>query len=174
MSLWSCWLGVLQIISYCLQFGLCGLPINLAKYGISSVALLLTIIDSAVLFTNITPCALDPLYDKSNTHFRAFIHCTVWGIYVGYSTGYIVFVSKSIYQPNLLMATAIVIFVVSSFALCLHFKFDHKFEFSETLAKNLHKMFYFVLKYAWKHTYAENSTQTYWENKIPNHINLGK
>ena len=44
LSLWSCWLGVLlQIISYCLQFGLCGLPVNLAKYGISSVALLLII-----------------------------------------------------------------------------------------------------------------------------------
>ena len=62
-------------------------------------------------YTNIPPCGLDQLYDKSNTHCRAFIHWTVWGIYVGYSTGYIVFVSKSIYQSNLLMATAIVIFL---------------------------------------------------------------
>ena len=175
-SLWSCWLGVLlQIISYCLQFGLCGLPVNLAKYGISSVALLLIIIGSAGLFTNIPPCGLDQLYDKSNTHSRAFIHWTVWGIYVGYSTGYIAFVSKSIYEPNLLIGTAMVIFVMSSFALCLHSNFDHKFKFSETLVKNPYKMVYLVLKYAWQHKYPENrSALTYWENKIPNRINLGK
>ena len=124
LSLWSCWLGVLlQIISYCIQFGLCGLLVNLAKYGILCVALLLIIIGSAGLFTNILPYGLDQLYDKSNSHSRAFIHWAVWGIYVGYFTGYIAFVSKSIYEPNLLITTSIVIFVVSSFALCLHSKF---------------------------------------------------
>ena len=176
LSLWSCWLGVLlQIISYCIQFGLCGLLVNLAKYGISSVALLLIIIGSAGLFTNIPPYGLDQLYDKSNSHSRAFIHWAVWGIYVGYSTGYIAFVSKSIYEPNLLITTSIVIFVESSFALCLHSKFDHKFEFSETLVKNPYKMVYLVLKYAWQNKYPENrSALTYWENKIPNRINLGK
>ena len=94
---------------------------------------------------------------------------------MGYSTGYIAFVSKSIYEPNLLITTSIVIFVVSSFALCLHSKFDHKFEFSETLVKNPYKMVYLVLKYAWQNKYPENrSALTYWENKIPNRINLGK
>ena len=68
LSLWSCWLGVLlQIISYCFQFGLCGLLVNLAKYGISSVALFLIIIGSAGLFTNIPPYGLDQLYDNQ-TH----------------------------------------------------------------------------------------------------------
>ena len=40
LSLWSCWFGtLLQCISYCIQYGTCGLPVNIAKYGISGVAL---------------------------------------------------------------------------------------------------------------------------------------
>ena len=41
LSLWSCWFGtLLQCISYCVQYGTCGLPVNIAKYEISSIALL--------------------------------------------------------------------------------------------------------------------------------------
>ena len=175
LSLWSCWLVVLlQIISYCFRFGLCGLPVNLAKYGISSVSLLLIIISSAGLFTNIPPYGLDQLYDKPNTHSRVFIHWAIWEIYVGYSTDYIAFVSKSVYEADMLMATSVMIFVVSSFALCLHSKFDHNFEFSETLVKNPYKMVYSVLNYSWQHNYAENrSALKYWKNKTLHRINLG-
>ena len=75
MSLWFCWLGtVLQVISYCIQYGTCGLPVNIAKYGISVIALMLLMVGTAGLFTNIPPYGLDQLYDKPHTHSRAFIH----------------------------------------------------------------------------------------------------
>ena len=50
-SLWSCWLGaLLQVISYCIQYGTCGLPVNIVKYGISGVAFLLLILGAAKCF----------------------------------------------------------------------------------------------------------------------------
>ena len=88
LSLWSCWCGILlQCISYSIQYGTCGLPVNIAKYGISGVALLLLTIGFAGLITNIPPYGLDQLRDKPNTHARAFIHWTVWGFFLGEAIG---------------------------------------------------------------------------------------
>ena len=42
-SLWSSWLGtlfMLQVISHCIQYGMCGLPVNIAKYGLDCLLLL--------------------------------------------------------------------------------------------------------------------------------------
>ena len=83
-SLWSCWCGILlQCISYSIQYGTCGLPANIAKYGISGVALLLSMLGIAGLITNIPAYGLDQLRDKPNTHARAFIHWIVWGFFFG-------------------------------------------------------------------------------------------
>ena len=64
-------------ISYSIQYGTCALPVNIAKYGISGVALLLVMLGTAGLFTNIPAYGLDQLRDKPNTHARAFIHWIV-------------------------------------------------------------------------------------------------
>ena len=48
LSLCSCWFGtLLQVISYCIQYGTCRLPVNIAKYGISGVVLLLLMFEAA-------------------------------------------------------------------------------------------------------------------------------
>ena len=176
LSLWFCWSGiVLQVISYCVQYGTCGLPVNIAKYGISVIALMLLMVGTAGLFTNIPPFGLDQLYDKPHTHSRAFIHWIVWGYYTGYCVGYIAFVPQSIYNPMLLMITIMVIFLVTSTALILHGRLNNKFNQSGVLKKNPYKMLYQVLKYACQHkTPVNRSALTYWENKIPNRIDLGK
>ena len=176
LSLWSCWLGtVLQVVSYCIQYGTCGLPVNIAKYGISGVALVMIIIGTAGLNTNIPPYGIDQLYEKPNTHSRAFIHWIVWGTYVGYAFAYIAFVPQSIYNPALLMITAMLILVVNSIALLLHAWFNHRFELSGVLQKNPYKLVYQVLKYAFQHKFPENrSALTYWEDKTPSRISLGK
>ena len=129
LSLWSCWFGtLLQCISYCIQYGTCGLPVNIAKYGISGVALLLLIIGTAGFFTNIPAYGLDQLAEKSNTHSRAFIHWTIWGLFVGFSIGYIAFVEKSIYDAELLQITGIIACAFTSLALCLHAWFYNHYE----------------------------------------------
>ena len=88
LSLWSCWCGILlQCISYCIQYRTCGLPTNIAKYGISGVAFLLLTIGFAGLFTNVPAYGLDQLRDKPNTHARAFIHWIVWGFFFGEAIG---------------------------------------------------------------------------------------
>ena len=176
IGLWLCWFGtLLQVISYCIQYGTCGLPVNIAKYGISGVALVMLIVGTAGLSTNIPPYGLDQLYEKPNTHSRAFIHWIVWGYYVGYSVGYIAFVPQTIRDPTLLLVTIMLIFLMASAALFFHARFNYKFELSGVLKKNPYKMVYQTLKYAWQHTSPENrSALTYWEKKMPKRIDLGK
>ena len=176
LSLWSCWLGtLLQCISYCIQYGTCGLPVNIAKYGISGVALLLLIVGTAGLFTNIPAYGMDQLIDKSNSHVRAFIHWIVWGLYVGYMMGYIAFVEKTIYDAKLLLITGIVIFGFTSLGLCLHIGFYNYYELVGIQKNNPYKNLYNVLKYTWHHKSPERrSALTYWENKQPNRIDFGK
>ena len=102
LSLWSCWLGtLLQVISYCIQYGTCGLPVNIAKYGISGVALLLLMFGAAGFFSNILAYGMDQLVDGSSAQFRAFIHWVVWGLFVGYLLiDYIAILDKTIYDCN--------------------------------------------------------------------------
>ena len=170
LSLWSCWCGILiQCISYSIQYGTCGLPVNIAKYGISGVALLLLTIGSAGLVTNIPPYGLDQLRDKPNTHARAFVHWTVWGFVLG-----LVFEASSNDSEFVLIAE-IMTFLFTSVALCLHACFYNYYELVGTQKNNPYKIVYNVLKYALYHKSPENrSAFTYWENEIPSRVDLGK
>ena len=89
-----------SVIVFSMEYGTCGLPVNIAKYGISSGAILLLVMGTAGFFTNIPAYGLDQLVEKSNTHSRAFIHWTVWGLFVGFLIGYIAFVEKNIYDAE--------------------------------------------------------------------------
>ena len=173
LSLWSCWCGILlQCISYCIQYGTCGLPANIAKYGISGVALLLLIIGFAGLLTNIPAYGLDQLRDKPNTHARAFVHWTVWGFFFGVAIG---FGTGSSNDSEFVLITGIMTFLFISVALCLHACFYNYYELVGTQKNNPYKIVYNVLKYALYHKSPENrSAFTYWENKIPSRVDLGK
>ena len=176
LSLWSCWFGtLLQCISYCIQYGTCGLPVNIAKYGISGIAFILISIGTAAFYSNVLAYGLDQLVYKSNAHVRAYVHWIVWGWFVGFSNGYIAFVEGSVYDVKLIMITAILTFAVSSLALCLSICFHYKFEPSGILKNDPYKMVYSVLKYAWHHKIPQRrSALTYWENTIPSRVDLGK
>ena len=172
-SLWSCWCGILlQCISYSIQYGTCGLPVNIAKYGISGVAFLLLIIGFAGLITNIPAYGLDQLRDKPNTHARAFVHWTVWGFFFGVAIG---LGTGSSDDSEFLLFAGIMTFLFISVALCLHACFHNYYELVGTQMNNPYKIVYNVLKYALYHKSPENrSAFTYWENKIPSRVDLGK
>ena len=173
LSLWSCWCGILlQCISYSMQYGTCGLPVNIAKYGISGVALLLLTIGFAGLLTNIPAYGLDQLRDKPNTHARAFIHWTVWGLFFGQE---IVIGMVSSTDSEFVLITGIMIFLFTSVVLCLHACFYNYYKLVGTQKNNPYKIVYNVLNYAFYHKSPENrSAFTYWENKIPSRVDLGK
>ena len=176
LSNWLCWIGVLfQLISLCIQYTTCGLPVNIAKYGISLLALIIIMFGSASLLSNIPAYGLEQLTEKSNAAVRAYIHWFTWGLFVGFGISYVQFVNSVIYRPKLVLITTLGTFIVDSLVLCLHACFHYQFEQTSVLKKNPYKMVYQVLKYAWKHKSPENrSALTYWENKIPNRIDLGK
>ena len=168
MSIWSCWCGILlQCISYCIQYGTCGLP------RISGVAaLLLLMLGTVGLFTNIPAYGLDQLRDKPNTHARAFVHWTVWGFVVGLVIGHAI---ASSIDSEFVLITGIMIFLFISVALCLHACFYNYYELVGTQKNNPYKIVYNVLKYALYHKSPENrSAFTYWENKIPSRVDLGE
>ena len=176
LSLFFCWFGTfLQVISYCIQYGTCGLPVNVAKYGISTVALLLLVLGTAGFYSNMLAYGLDQLFDASNTQLRAFVHWLVWGLFVGLLIEYMGLYKETIYNSKLVLVTSIITCTLITIALCLNIIFKVKFESTGILSRNPYKMIYQVLKYAWQHKSPENrSALTYWENNIPSRINLGK
>ena len=176
-SLWSCWLGtLLQVISYCIQYGTCGLSVNIAKYGISGVALLLLMFGAAGFFSNILAYGMDQLVDGSSAQFRAFIHWVVWGLFAGYLLlDYIAIVDKTIYNSTLTELTGLGAFIVITIIVCMTIIFHKNFERIVVLKRNPYKMVYQVLRYAWKTKHlGKRSAFTHWENKIPSRIDLGK
>ena len=177
LSLWFCWLGtLLQVISYCIQYGTCGLPVNIAKYGISGVALLLLMFGAAGFFSNILAYGMDQLVDGSSAQFRAFIHWIVWGLFVSFLLlDHIAILDKTIYKSTLTQLTGLGAFIVITIIVCISIFFHKKFERLVVLKRNPYKMVYQVLKYAWKTKHVgKRSAFTHWENKTPSRIDLGK
>ena len=176
LSLWSCWFGtLLQVVSYCIQYGTCGVPVNIAKYGISSVALVLILIGNSSFLANVLAYGMDQLVNESNAQVRAFIHWIVWGLFVGFLFGYISFVKNSIYDVKLLLVTGIVIFAIVSLTVIVNIFFINHFNPSGILVENPYTKVFNVLMYAYRHKYPESrSAFTYWESKLPSRIDLGK
>ena len=176
LSMWSCWLGtLLQVISYCVQYGTCGLPVNIAKYGLSSVAVIFLILGTAGFLSNSLAYGLDQLVDGSSAQIRAYVRWIVWGLFTGFLNDYIAFYNKVIYDASLVLITGLVTFAYTSVMLYLSGSLRHKFEPSYSLKVNPYVMVYNVLKYAKQHKSAVNrSAFTYWEDKIPSRIDLGK
>ena len=176
LSLWSCWIGtLLQVISYCIQYGTCGLPVNIAKYGISGVAFLLIVLGVIAFYTNVLAYALDQLKDHSSAQIRTFVHWLVWGLNIRYLLYYVTAtsVSNDYYLSNLLIS--ITIFALFSLTLIITICLHHHFEVSGKLAKNPYLLIYKVFHYARQHKAPENrSALTYWEDKIPTGVNLAK
>ena len=176
LSVWSCWFGTcLQLLSYCIQYGTCGLPVNIAKYGLSGLALIFIMFGTAAFLSNAFAFGMDQLCDGSSAQIRAFIHWMVWGLFLGFSTGYIAFVHDSITNPLLILVTGIITVFFLSMIVCINIVFKDKFIKSGVLKKNPYKMVFEVIKYAKQHKFpVKRSALTYWQNKSPSRIEFGK
>ena len=177
ISLWCCWLGsMLQIASLCLQNGMCGLPVNIAKYGISVVGLLFIMFGSAIALSSIPAYGLDQLGDKSNASVRSFIHWYTWALFVGFAINYANFVTATIYMTDLILGTTLGVFVVNSIVLCLYGCFHDQFGVGNLQKrKNPYKLVYEVLRYAKTTKHAEKrSAFTYWGQETPSRVDFGK
>ena len=71
LSVWFCWFGtLLQDLSFCIQYGLCGVAVSITKYGISGVALVLMTLgtSTAGYLANVLPYGMD-LYQSQIPRF---------------------------------------------------------------------------------------------------------
>lgn len=177
LSLWASWWGaLLELISLCIQFGAnSSLSVNIAKYCLSVIALLLLLLGSATFFVNMLAYGLDQLVDKSSTHIRAYTHWLVWGFFIGLSTGFLGSVREREYNSKLTLITGLVIFGVISLAVCIDSHCYKYFKPSSVLTDNPYKLVVNVLLYAYQHKHMRNrSAFTYWEQDTPNRINMAK
>ena len=176
LSMWCCWLGtLLQVISHCIQYGTCGLSVNIAKYGLSSVAVIFLSTGTGGFLSNSLAYGLDQLIGKSSSQIRAYIHWMVWGLFVGFSNDFIAYNNDTLYHPRLTLLTGLMTFTYISVTIVLSGCLRHKLKPSYSLKINPYIMVYNVLKYAKQHKSAVNrSAFTYWQDKIPSRIDLGK
>ena len=179
MSLWFCWVGtLLQLASYCVQYGTCGFLTSAAKYCISGIALILLMLGTAGIYTNILPYGLDQLTFHSNAQVRAFVHWMVWGLFLGFClTGHMAFVEQTLYNPSLTMITCLISFAIVSLGVSITYLIDSFFLFSGPMASNDNPYtdVFNVLKYAWNHNYhTRRSAFTYYDNNLPGRLDLAK
>ena len=176
--IYLCWIGsLLQVVSYCIQYGTCGLPTSIAKYGISLVAFVCLIIGTATYQTDVLGYGLHQLYKPLS--FKSFIHWMVWGQYIGFLVSYIAYVQTTIYQATLLLVTGLLSFFACTVAVIIDMKFKHVFEECDSFENHssVYKMLFKVMKYAKEHkspTVENYDTFAYLENRTPRRISLAK
>lgn len=173
ISLWSSWIGaLLEVISLCIQYNSSAILTNIAKYGISSASILFLLFGSATFFVNVIAYGLDQLVDESSTRIRAFVHWLVWGLFVGFGTGFLSVVN---YSSTLNVITGLIIFVIMSLSVSINTIYFIDFKPSGILKDNPYRLVVSVIVYACKHKHMSNrSAFTYWEDEIPNRISMAK
>ena len=179
ISLWTGWIGtLLQSLSSSLQYRICGSETVLfavAKYGLSSISLLLLLVSVSFCYANIFAHGLSQLLvtGESSVKVRAYIHWIVWILFI---SGNPIFVTMYLHPSNPYSRTITVSMfscIVFSVCLCLHSNLSHWFE--EIYMEDHYKILWGVLKYAWRHKHPENrSSMTYWEDKLPNRFDYAK
>ena len=176
VCLWVSWLGtLLQVVSYCIQYGTCGLSVNIAKYGISGVASILINGATGGFYANMLSCGIDQLPSASSTQIRAFVHWLIWAFFLGLISDYLMVNSSTIYDLSLVLYTSVAGFCLSSLVIALSCLFNHRFECVKPPKRNPYRVVYEVMRYAWRHKAAANrSAFTYWEGRTPSRIDLAK
>ena len=179
ISLWTGWLGtLLQTLSACIQYKLCGDPIVLfafAKYFLSISSLLLMLVSVSFCYANIFSYGLNQLLvvGESSIKLRAYINWIIWILFLSGNPIFLISFIKTDnpYIDNIVVS--MISFTVFCLCLCLHFKFSHWFETVQV--KNHYQIVYRILEYAWKHKYPENrSSLTYWDDTLPSRLDFAK
>ena len=161
-SVYLCWFGsLLQVVSYCVQYGMCGLPTSIAKYGISSIAFVCLMIGTATYQTDVLGYGLHQLFQPAS--FKSFIHWMVWGQYIGFLVSYIAFMQSTVYQAKLLLVTGFVVCLTCTVAVIIDQLFHHKFEHYDSFGNNssAYKMLFGIMKYAREHKRQVKATGDY-------------
>ena len=176
IGLWLTWIGlILHIVSECIQYATCGLPVAIAIFGISALAALLIYIGTMMFQVAVFACGMDQLVDCSNAKLRAFIHWLVIALAIGNVWVTNIFSIESIVLNLALDITCVVLLTAM---LIVNILLRHKFYPSGVVQPNPsgYRTVYDVLKYSIRNKGRQHSRSafTYWEEDIPSRIDLGK
>lgn len=176
LSVQLCWLGMLlQVASFCIQYGSCGWPISLAKYGISGIALILMTLGTAGYLANVLPYGIDLLVFESNVKVRSFIHWNIWSIFIGSSFNFGALLAvTSLNHHTLMMTTSLSTFLLLSIAVSLNTYFAKSFP-ERKPTRNPYSTIVNVLSYSMKNKHPrQRSAFTYSEQKQPQRVDYAK
>ena len=176
ISLWLCWLGMLTMTcSYLVQYSTCGLLYDIFKYAVSSFGLLLLMLGMADFHTNALAYMIDQMPDASTNQIISVIRWFTWTLLFGFGVDYIEVLDETELNNTVVIGTFFVTFTLLSVMLFIHQFTNKVFIISKPIKRNPYKLIYDVLLFAWKNERAINrSSLTYWEEKIPSRIDLGK
>lgn len=175
-SLWMLWSGFLCLFVAFLLSQL----INNAKfneftlYGIFPVLFILINVGLAGFQANIVPFGLDQMPTGSAEEMSAFIHWYYFTRNIGVGIVLTVLLCTSITKLIVIVQSAVEAIFLSS-SLLIIYCLNKWFVMEPQSRENPFEMVYNVIKFAWKHKSPVNrSSLTYWEDKLPSRIDLGK
>ena len=177
VSLSSCWFAILlQISSYVVQYNTFGQSVSIAKYGVSSIALVLITIGTVLFFSIFLAYGMDQLLYEPSATMRAFIHWIAWGMSMGHTVSYLAFFQGSIlYDPPIIIGSTVCVFGLLTMALVLHICLKDKFLSNNKLKDNPYTMAVRILLYAYRHKFPQNrSAFGQWEHDKPGRVDLAK
>ena len=177
VSFSSCWFAtLLQISSYVVQYNTFGQSVSIAKYGVSSIALVLITIGTVLFFSIFLAYGMDQLLYEPSATMRAFIHWIAWGMSMGHTVSYLAFFQGSIlYDPPIIIGSTVCVFGILTMALVLHICLKDKFLSNNKLKDNPYTMAVRILLYAYRHKFPQNrSAFGQWEHDKPGRVDLAK
>ena len=186
LGLISLFVGVVLVITKSMNLSL--RPYSLVSI-IPAIGVLINFVGVGLYESNIIQFGLDQLLEAPTRKLIAFIHWYYWAQSVGRLFSFYIFsvldISSTYILPNYslkqnewILAGAMVtvgsVVCKDSIVLCL-LKLKKKHFYIERAGLNPFKNIYKVLKYSWNHKVPEHrSAFTYWEEDIPQRIDLGK
>ena len=152
---------------------------NGIRYGLFLVVFLLINAGFSCFIVNAIPLATDQLLEAGGSadEASAFIHWYVWSLFAGcvpmIAWSFIAAASEVSFNVLSLISSIIAVVMLSA-ALCADSLLSHWLTV-QPKSRNPWMTIYEVLHYAGTHKYpAMRSALTYWEEKIPSRIDLGK
>lgn len=175
-SLWMLWSGFLALFIAFLLHSLIRSDKfeEFTLFGVFPVIFVLVNVGLAGFQANIIPFGLDQMPTGSAEEMSAFVHWYYFTRNIGVGIVLTVLLCTSSTVIFVIVQSAVEALFLSS-ALLIIYCLNKWFVMEPQSRENPFKMVYGVIKFAWKHKSPVNrSSLTYWEDKLPSRIDLGK
>lgn len=177
LSLWLAWVGMLTICcSDLFQYIGCDMVYDILRYSGYILGLIFLMLGTASFHTNALAYMADQMPDASSSQIQSFIRWFTWTLLVGFGCDYLEVLDQSLSSRYIIIGTFFFAFVIMTISLVIHQFTTNVFMTTKPVRNNPYSLVYRVLQFARKNKNKalNRSSLTYWEDKMPSRIDLGK